>query len=487
VAIKGAATGGTTTITATDSGSNTGLVASAKGTGTAGLNGGTAYLQGNVNGTSTLGTAPNVVVNAPGYGDAIYFNLQQPSYSSIIPWVVQANSGYAIGSGNVPMEYFQNSHGNVVRGGNTTVTLQEDTRIDGSPDTMPSAGTVTTKATLGVVPSTPGSNVTVTNDAGLNIETASLSNVTSGFGLISNAPTGATNNYAAQFVGSITQPSGSYIQGGVTENFPGSGNIVGTTDTQTLTNKSIAGSEINSGTVSASYLPTATTGAFGVVKPDGSTITISGGVISASSSGSGPTFSPPYTVSGGNYYLSADNMYQATLPNFSTFSALAHSAGTMTYTANGNGDYKATSSTSYAFSASSAGTTSIETVFSSVDLTSGGQGLTGIWVYDSTNSLIYALNNVDAGPGSKEMYVETYSYNGTAAPSFTGFPFQGTAPTVGLAHYKLSVSGGTLTAAISVNGGESYVTFYTVSVGTIGSLGIVVQGASANIDSLVIH
>ena len=37
------------------------------------------------------------------------------------------------------------------------------------------------------------------------------------------------------------------------QTFPGSGIIVGTTDTQTLTNKSIAGSEINSGTVGSAY------------------------------------------------------------------------------------------------------------------------------------------------------------------------------------------------------------------------------------------
>ena len=44
------------------------------------------------------------------------------------------------------------------------------------------------------------------------------------------------------------------------------GTIVGTTDTQSLTNKSIAGSEINSGTVAATYLPASTTSALGVIE-----------------------------------------------------------------------------------------------------------------------------------------------------------------------------------------------------------------------------
>lgn len=42
--------------------------------------------------------------------------------------------------------------------------------------------------------------------------------------------------------------------GGVTITAPSSGLLVGTTDTQTLTNKSIAGSEINSGTVAGTFL-----------------------------------------------------------------------------------------------------------------------------------------------------------------------------------------------------------------------------------------
>ena len=72
---------------------------------------------------------------------------------------------------------------------------------------------------------------------------------------------------------------------GTPETFPTSGLIVGTTDTQTLTNKSISGAQINSGTIPAAQLPLATTSAFGAVKPDGSSITISGGVISSATSG----------------------------------------------------------------------------------------------------------------------------------------------------------------------------------------------------------
>lgn len=79
---------------------------------------------------------------------------------------------------------------------------------------------------------------------------------------------------------------------GQAETFPGTGLIVGTTDTQTLTNKSIAGSEINSGTISTSVLPLGTNSTPGVVQCDNSTITCSGGVITATTGGGGNVTGP---------------------------------------------------------------------------------------------------------------------------------------------------------------------------------------------------
>ena len=82
------------------------------------------------------------------------------------------------------------------------------------------------------------------------------------------------------------------ISGGVT--WPSSGQVVisngtsspagiayGTTGSNTIVETT------GGGAIAASILPLATTGAFGAVKPDGSTITISGGVISSVSGGSG--------------------------------------------------------------------------------------------------------------------------------------------------------------------------------------------------------
>jgi hypothetical protein len=52
--------------------------------------------------------------------------------------------------------------------------------------------------------------------------------------------------------------TGPFQIGGTAESFPTSGNIVGTSDAQTLTNKSIAASQINSGTLPATVMPALT-------------------------------------------------------------------------------------------------------------------------------------------------------------------------------------------------------------------------------------
>lgn len=52
--------------------------------------------------------------------------------------------------------------------------------------------------------------------------------------------------------------TGTFRINSVTQTFPASGNIVGTSDTQTLTNKSIVASQINSGTLPATVMPALT-------------------------------------------------------------------------------------------------------------------------------------------------------------------------------------------------------------------------------------
>jgi trimeric autotransporter adhesin len=64
-----------------------------------------------------------------------------------------------------------------------------------------SATTYTNASAFSLYPPTPGANVTLTNSTGLTVNASALPGVTNGYGVQVNAPTGATNNYAATFMG----------------------------------------------------------------------------------------------------------------------------------------------------------------------------------------------------------------------------------------------------------------------------------------------
>lgn len=118
---------------------------------------------------------------------------------------------------------------------------------------------------------------------GSTIAASSAVTFTNYYGSYFKAPTAGTNvtltnKYA---IGGDSANFVAFSANGGAQTFPASGLIVGTTDTQTLTNKSISGAEINSGVVAATYLPTASSSALGVAQCDGSTITCAGGVFTA--------------------------------------------------------------------------------------------------------------------------------------------------------------------------------------------------------------
>jgi hypothetical protein len=107
--------------------------------------------------------------------------------------------------------------------------------------------------------------------------------------------------------------------------------------TQTLTNKSISGPQINSGTIPAAQLPLATTGAFGAVKPDGSSITVSAGVISSTggSSGANPTATAGPTAVNGSAttFLRSDGAPAVQKASASQFGIVETDGSTITPTA----------------------------------------------------------------------------------------------------------------------------------------------------------
>jgi hypothetical protein len=72
-------------------------------------------------------------------------------------------------------------------------------------------------------------------------------------------------------------------------------------------------------------------------------------------------------------------------------------------------------------------------------------------------------------------WLKSFTYNGSGNPSFSSNISQTASYSyIGLsgpAHMKVSVAGGTLTCAISLDGGVSFFTIYTHSIGTVASMG----------------
>lgn len=87
---------------------------------------------------------------------------------------------------------------------NTTVALNRSMVI--LPPTYAfttSGGTMTEVGTLAVSPPNGGTNATLTQSEGYLASTTALTNVTNGYGGFFNAPSGATSNWAAAFVGNV--------------------------------------------------------------------------------------------------------------------------------------------------------------------------------------------------------------------------------------------------------------------------------------------
>jgi hypothetical protein len=191
---------------------------------------------------------------------------------------------------------------------------------------------------------------------------ADLTNGTTGTGAVVLAAgptfTGTITAAIANFSGVVNFTGGLHV-GGVTENFPASGNLLGTTDTQTVTGKTFncasntctvrlasditgfgtgvpaalgvaigsagapvlfngAGGTPSSITLTnATGYPAATTSLLGIVKPDGTTITISGGVITASGASASAITPLTTTITGataGNVLTATSTGCSATTP-----------------------------------------------------------------------------------------------------------------------------------------------------------------------------
>jgi hypothetical protein len=191
----------------------------------------------------------------------------------------------------------------------------------------------------------------------------------------------------------------------------------------------------------------------------------------ASGGGGGGSFAaaPPYYYDGTHYYVAATG-YTATKPSGSP--AWVNSVTPTNTAAGTNGDYIFSGTGNYWAEVS--GTTSVEAEFALATantMSSTGAPFVGIWVYDSTNSLIYFFG-IAENNGYHEITFQSWSYSGSGNPAFISTlatyysPLQANAE-----HLKLIKSGGTLTAELSLNGGVTFTTITTHSVGTIADGG----------------
>lgn len=244
---------------------------------------------------------------------------------------------------------------------------------------------------------------------------------------------------------------------------------------------------------------TCTTGGTDFVpcKSDGSTWKIIAAG-AASGGGSSLTVAAPYLVdSSGNKFVAATGA-PVTVPDLTGWTYL--DANTTTNTTGPNGNVTLTNSgTVYSWMSTTAATNSIEAVFSSNETGTGGlnaQFSDGVWLYDSTNHFIYALLEfLDyGGTPAASLTVSPRLAVGKSASYTTGTPSISTYPLVirgnsqAPYHLKLSVSGGTLTASYSLDGGSTFTTAYTVAVGTISKGGLFINNKSLiNVFSLKVQ
>lgn len=212
--VKGAATGGTTTITATDSGSNAGIEVKSKGTGV-------AKLTAAGSGTATVSSTSTVNITAGSSTMAMTTNGMTYGQSSVssgaavkFAWGTGASDTNLTASTEAPiwtLESAQSSRQHATG----ALTLQRDTILYGNPDAFVGASTLTDAATLAAVRKNAGTNATITNSSAIYVGADTVTGtVTNSYGININAATGATNNYAARLNG--TSVIGPMIDKGTT-------------------------------------------------------------------------------------------------------------------------------------------------------------------------------------------------------------------------------------------------------------------------------
>lgn len=214
---------------------------------------------------------------------------------------------------------------------------------------------------------------------------------------------------------------------------------------------------------------------------DGTNYQIIGGPGVASGSASTVVPAAPYVLVNGTAYVAA-TMFPAVLPDFTGYSYAQGTTTNVTGT-NGSVNVRNVSSSVVAHYLKTA-STSIEAEFLLASNITTGTGAVayyqgGIQLWDSTNNQLYALQagtySGESGEGNNNSPIVIFqkiAYNGSTFSGVIVNLMYGGSLTGPLFHFKMSVSGGTLTSQYSMDGGQTWEAMATQSVGTISKAGI---------------
>lgn len=228
IVVKGAATGGTTSITAIDSGSNTNISLLAKGTGaiTIGSSGsGDITLNFSNNNNTNINQGGNTILQVRGYGIAVTPKVSSTASNVRLLFTPSADTALSA-STSAPLSSF--AGGGVVRQWTTgSLTTQTDYNFGSPTIAFVGASTITNAGGIGFTLPGCGTNATCTNISGIYHSSTALTatgTITNSYAVNVAADTGATNNFAARFVGPVVNTA-TITTGGYTVSTLPSGTI----------------------------------------------------------------------------------------------------------------------------------------------------------------------------------------------------------------------------------------------------------------------
>jgi hypothetical protein len=201
--ITSAAAGSGVTVTTLSSGTNEALNLQSKGSGAVNIQNTTSSVNITSSGNVQLSQGLGSVVETVGNNQ---WNLGRSggtdnTASPLMMIAPSGGTGLPAGAEATDIEY--NLGVTRTHNSNTAITLQRDYRIIPSTHAFATSGGVITNAAGLSVDNPPlgGTNATLTNSSAIYVPSAGVTNVTNSYGLNINASTGATNNYAATFMG----------------------------------------------------------------------------------------------------------------------------------------------------------------------------------------------------------------------------------------------------------------------------------------------